>query len=242
MRSSVADGLSVPPPDYCQHYQHGHAPTFTPPPVTRYTIPNPVAPSVPPPDYYQHGHAPTFTPPPETPYTNPNPVASSVPDDVPSPESPPDGDVPEFIPPPETPYTNLNPVAHSVPPRDYYQHYQHGQGPPYPELSERGRRAPEPRAKDETYDAENRQHGIAEAHPLSYFEDPTFGFMEGESCRIGIEVIIANRVDSIRTRFGHLFIPRGRWKRSTTWEVRNYSELVRDNCATSEEIKMCERR
>ncbi|GAB4853989.1 hypothetical protein Ancab_039253, partial [Ancistrocladus abbreviatus] len=66
--------------------------------------------------------------------------------------------------------------------------------------------------KDETYDVENRLQGIAKALPLSYFEDPTFGFMEDESCRIGIEAIIANRVDSDGTRFGHLFIPRGRWK------------------------------
>ncbi|GAB4852943.1 hypothetical protein Ancab_017140 [Ancistrocladus abbreviatus] len=117
---------------------------------------NPAAFSVPPPNYYQHGHVPTFTPPPGTPYTNPNRVARSVPDDVPSPvsspESAPDGDVPEFISPPETPCTNPNPVAHSVPPRDYFQH---GHWPTYPELSgpiplqaelsERGRRAPEPR-------------------------------------------------------------------------------------------------
>ncbi|GAB4853988.1 hypothetical protein Ancab_039252 [Ancistrocladus abbreviatus] len=96
--------------------------------------------------------------------------------------------------------------------------------------------------KDETYDVENRQQGIAKALPLAYLEDPTFGFMEDESCRVGIEVIIANRVDSDGTRFGHLFIPRGRWKQSATWEVHDYSEVLRDNNATSEKIKMCERR
>ncbi|GAB4852976.1 hypothetical protein Ancab_017165 [Ancistrocladus abbreviatus] len=93
--------------------------------------------------------------------------------------------------------------------------------------------------KDETYDVENRQQGIANALPLSDFQDPTFGFMEDESCRIGIEVIIANRVDSGGPRFGHLFLL-SRWKESATWEVHDYSELVRDNYATSEEIEMCE--
>ncbi|GAB4852942.1 hypothetical protein Ancab_017139 [Ancistrocladus abbreviatus] len=95
--------------------------------------------------------------------------------------------------------------------------------------------------KDETYDVENRQQGIANALLLSEFQDPTSGYMEDESCRIGIEVIIANHVDNRGPRFGHLFLL-SRWKESFTWDVKDYSELVRDSYATAEEIEMCERK
>ncbi|GAB4852819.1 hypothetical protein Ancab_017017 [Ancistrocladus abbreviatus] len=94
------------------------------------------------------------------------------------------------------------------------------------------------KGKDVTYDHINWQRGIAKALPLSDLEDPIFGFMEDESCRIGIEVTAANHANSDRTRFGHLFIPKGHRKGSHDWQVCDYKQKLRENCTKSKEITM----
>ncbi|KAL9259608.1 MATH domain and coiled-coil domain-containing protein [Drosera capensis] len=78
--------------------------------------------------------------------------------------------------------------------------------------------------QEHTYDAMEKEKGIAHAIPFSDFTQSTNGFLKNDRCKFGVEVFVADTVP----RTAALSVLNEHLRHTVTWTIKEFSKLTED--------------